>query len=94
MLWSWLAVWVLDLFTSLFNQLPSDVNNVPQWLTDPGSAVDLAVSKLAPLGSILPVGLMVTLLWVGVCVILPVVVGIMVVQFLWDHMPSIAGFGT
>lgn len=94
MLWSWLAVFVLQLFTSLFNKLPADVNNIPQWLSDPGSAVDLAVSKLAPLGSILPVGLMVTFLYVGVCVVLPVVVGIMVVQFVWDHLPSIAGFGT
>jgi hypothetical protein len=94
MLWSWLAVFVLQLFTSLFNKLPADVNNIPQWLSDPGSAVDLAVSKLAPLGSILPVGLMVTFLYIGVCVVLPIVVGIMVVQFVWDHLPSIAGFGT
>jgi hypothetical protein len=94
MLWSWLAVFVLQLFTSLFNKLPLDVNNIPQWLSDPGSAVDLAVSKLAPLASILPVGLMVTFLYVGVCIVLPIVVGIMIMQFVWDHLPSIAGFGT
>jgi hypothetical protein len=94
MLWSWLAVWVLNLFTSLFDQLPSDVNNIPQWLSDPGTVVSLAVSKIGPLGSILPLGLMVTLLYIGVCVVLPVVVGVLIVQFVWDHMPTIAGFGT
>jgi hypothetical protein len=94
MLWSWLAEAVLGLFTSLFDKLPTDVNNIPTWLTDPGAAVTLAVDKIAPLGSILPLGLMVTLLYIGVCVVLPVVVGIIVVQFLYDHMPHIAGFGT
>jgi hypothetical protein len=94
MVWSWFAIWVLNTAGGVISKGTADVNNIPQWLTDPTSAVDLAVSKLAPLASILPLGLMIQLLYVGVCVVLPVVVGVMVVEFIWDHMPSIAGFGT
>jgi hypothetical protein len=94
MVWSWFAIWVLNVAAGVVNQGSADVNNIPQWLSDPTTAVDLAASKIAPFASLLPVGLMVELLYVGICIILPVVVGILVVEFIWNHAPSIAGFGT
>jgi hypothetical protein len=81
---------VVTFFNSL---LPSWT--LPSWLTTEGfSAVATEVGDfLAAPSGIFPVDATLIVLQ-EVLLLLPVVLGYLIFQWVWDHVPTIAGFGT
>jgi uncharacterized sodium:solute symporter family permease YidK len=92
-----ITTFLLSLFgavISFFNGLlPSWT--LPSWLTTEGfSAVATTVGDfLAGPRGIFPVDATLTVLQ-EVLLLLPVILGYMIFQWVWNHVPTIAGFGT
>lgn len=86
-----LVVTVVSFFQGL---LPSV--SVPSWFTTDqlgGSLASSLGSLMAPVNHVLPLDALLTVLSEAMA-LLPVIVAYMVFQWAWDHVPTIAGFGT
>ena len=68
----------------------------PSWFTGSGLTVTVAQwigSALAPMNQFLPVDAILNVL-MTLFVLLPFIAAYTVFQWVWDHVPTIAGFGT
>jgi len=82
---------VVSIFAALLPHL-----SVPSWFTTDNLGGSLATSLgslMAPLNHIFPIDALLTVLS-AVLLVLPVVIAYEVFQWAWNHIPSIAGFGT
>jgi hypothetical protein len=94
MIWSWLAIMVLNMLNGILGKISADPSAVSSWLADPGDAAAFVVGKITPFAGFVPIGFMVTVVWVAVEYVLPIAFGVVAVQWLWDHIPHIGGTGT
>jgi hypothetical protein len=94
MLWSWLAELVLSIATDAIAKLTPVSDPASTWLADPGTAVYTVVEKVSVMAAFVPLGFFALALYIAVDVVLPVAFGIVVGQWVWDHLPHMFGFGT
>jgi hypothetical protein len=86
-----IVITVVGFFNGLFPSL-----TIPSWVSSDqiGSAVANYIGgMLAAISSWFPSAALVTILQ-GVVTLLPLVAGYYVAEWVWRHVPTIAGFGT
>lgn len=85
---------VKSILTPIFSVLPTGSpikSTLDGWQV--GSALSSAGAKAAPFNAIFPLVELAVLMKIVLGIILPVLVGYIIINWVWRHIPDIAGFG-
>jgi hypothetical protein len=91
---SWLIEAVTQILAGIFSLLPSW--SIPSWLASGTLSTGVANTIggfLEPVRNVLPVDTICSVL-ASVLALWPAILGYLVFQWIWSHLPTIAGFGT